>query len=72
VSWYLGLTGIFEVVEGTGKDLHRASEVQKIELVVQDHKNINGLIRHRGGLVCSHRDGIELVVEEWARWKVVW
>jgi hypothetical protein len=52
------LTGILEVMQSCGENLHWAGHVQEIELGVQHHKHVNGLIRHCGGLVCTHRDGI--------------
>ena len=51
------LTSILEVVQSVVKDLHWAGKVQEIELGVQDRKDVNGFIRHGGGLVCSHLDG---------------
>lgn len=65
-----GHTRVFKVVQSIGEDLDGAGHVQKVKLVLQDHKNLNWLIRHRGGLVCSHRAGIEggtrsLALREW-------
>ena len=63
------LTRVLEIVKGVAEDLRWAGHVRKIELGVQYHKHFNGLIRHRGGLVCSHRDGIEWVSggKSWVR-----
>lgn len=38
------LTRVVNVVEGSGQDLEGASEVQKIELVVQGEEHINWLV----------------------------
>jgi hypothetical protein len=44
-----------------GENLERPGKIEEIELGVKSKENINGLVRNRGRLVCSHLAGIEVL-----------
>lgn len=49
---------VIEVVGGSVEDLERTGKVQKIELLVDGEKDVNGLVRDGRGLVRTHLGGL--------------